>query len=153
MIGNCAIPDRKIGLGRSRGRRRRKNGRRGQKDKGRKKRAKKIFYMFTPPVCLQFQDGADTGVGNLTQTLEQNRQIWHMSRISPATVSVRASPSSSVLAKRDLLLDVVAGGCARSPASRCSRRNWRCWHFFLARSLSSWRLGRWLGSLIAQLCL
>jgi hypothetical protein len=59
MIGNCATPDRKIGLCRSCGGRRRKNARRGQKDKGGKKRAKKIFYIFIPPVCLQFQNGAD----------------------------------------------------------------------------------------------
>jgi hypothetical protein len=60
MIGNCATSDRKIGRCGSSDRRRPKNGRRGQKDKGGKKRAKKIFYMFTPAVCLQFQNGADT---------------------------------------------------------------------------------------------
>jgi hypothetical protein len=50
----------KIRLARSGEGRRLKNGRRGQKDKGRKKKTKKIFYIFTPPIWLQFQNGADS---------------------------------------------------------------------------------------------
>jgi hypothetical protein len=58
-----------------------------------------------------------------------------MIAISPLTASVRAALSSSVLWKRDLLLEglEVAGGI--SPDSRCWRRNWRCWRFFFLPAL------------------